>query len=282
MVRLIRQIKEFDGLLHLYRHDSEVCGCTMSFSVYLPPQAVQGEQVPVLWWLSGLTCTDENFRAKAGAQRYAAELGMALVMPDTSPRGPQVPDYAPFYLGQGAGFYVNATQSPWSRHFHMYDYILQELPVTLTGLQLPLNDRQSIAGHSMGGHGALVMALRNPDRFCSASAFAPICHPIRSVWGRQIFQAYLGADQTAWQAYDAYCLIRQGAAALPILVDQGTADQFYPNELLTQDLMTVCRATNFPAEIRLQPGYDHSYHFVATFIGEHLRWHHQRLRQYSR
>ncbi len=276
MIRLVEQIKEFDGVLHLYQHDSEVCGCTMSFTVYLPPQAEQNE-VPVLWWLSGLTCTDENFRVKAGAQRYAAELGIALVLPDTSPRGIQVPDDAAYYLGQGAGFYVNATQSPWSRHFRMYDYITQELPATLAGLRLPLSDRQSIAGHSMGGHGALVVALNNPGRFRSVSALAPICHPTRSTWGRQIFRTYLGEDQAAWQKYDAYCLIQQGAAALPVLVDQGTADEFYPQELLTEDLVAACRPRDFPANIRLQPGYDHSFHFVATFIGEHLRWHDEYL-----
>ncbi len=277
MVKLVGQIKEFGGFLQLYQHDSDMCGCSMSFSVYLPPQAAQGE-VPVLWWLSGLTCTDENFRVKAGAQRYAAELGVALVIPDTSPRGMQVPDDAAYYLGQGAGFYVNATQVPWSRHFRMYDYITQELPATVASLSLPLSDRQSIAGHSMGGHGALVVALSNPGRFRSVSAFAPICHPMCSTWGRQIFQAYLGEDQADWQQYDACCLIQQGAPALPMLVDQGTADEFYPQELLTEDLVSACHSAGFPADIRLQSGYDHSFHFVATFIGEHIRWHHRRLR----
>ena len=277
MIELVQRIKEFDGFLHLYQHDSEACGCTMSFTVYLPPQAAQGE-VPVLWWLSGLTCTDENFRVKAGAQRYAAELGMALVIPDTSPRGVQVPDDVAYYLGQGAGFYVNATQPPWSRHFRMYDYITQELPAILVSLQLPLmRDRQSIAGHSMGGHGALMVALNNPGQFCSASAFAPICHPTRSAWGSKILRTYLGEDQMAWQAYDACCLVRQGATALPMRVDQGTADEFYPQELLTEALVAACQARGIPADIRFQAGYDHSFHFVATFIGEHLRWHHRFL-----
>ncbi|MEL6722497.1 MAG: S-formylglutathione hydrolase [Pseudomonadota bacterium] len=272
MIKLVGQIKESDGFLQLYQHDSEVCDCTMSFSVYLPPQAAQGE-VPALWWLSGLTCTDENFRVKAGAQRYAAELGIALVIPDTSPRGEQVPDDAAYYLGQGAGFYVNATQVPWSRHFRMYDYITHELPAALATLQLPLSNRQSIAGHSMGGHGALVVALNNPEKFRSVSAFAPICRPMRSFWGNHAFSAYLGENEAAWQPYDACCLIQQGAAVLPMLVDQGTADEFYPQELLTEELIAACRGKGFPANIRLQPGYDHSFHFVATFIGEHLRWH---------
>ena len=228
-----------------------------------------------MYWLSGLTCTDDNFRVKAGAQRYAAELGLALIIPDTSPRGDDVPDEPERYdLGQGAGFYVNATQAPWSANYQMYDYVTTELPA-LVEQQLPLiPGLRSVMGHSMGGHGALVAALRNPGMFRAVSAFAPICNPVEAEWGKSCFSAYLGDDRSAWEAYDATCLIRAGAPEFPLLVDQGTGDEFLGEQgLLPEHLIAACKARNFPLELRMQPDYDHSFHFIATFIGEHLAWH---------
>ncbi len=275
----IESIKEFDGWLNRYRHRSQVCNCDMTFSVYLPPLA-RTKKVPAVYWLSGLTCTDDNFRVKAGAQRYAAELGLALVIPDTSPRGPDVPDVPERYdLGQGAGFYVNATQSPWSSHYQMYDYVTRELPA-LVEAELPLiPGRRAISGHSMGGHGALICALKEPGRYQSVSAFAPICHPMACGWGQGCFKAYLGNQRTAWVAYDAARLIEEGAAPIPLLIDQGTADEFLSQQLHPASLERVCVARNFPLTLRMQEGYDHSYHFIATFIGEHLAYHAHILRE---
>jgi len=272
-VEQLESVKESGGYLNRYRHDSESCHCGMTFSVYLPPQA-ESRKVPALYWLSGLTCTDDNFRVKAGAQRYAAELGLALIIPDTSPRGAEVPDAAGRYdLGQGAGFYVNATQQPWSKHYHMYDYVVQELP-TLVEDSLPvIPGLKSVAGHSMGGHGALICALKNPQAFRSVSAFSPICNPVQCGWGEGCFSAYLGDNRKDWEAYDATCLIQDGAKAPPMLVDQGTADEFLAEQLFPQNLQAACEAAGLPLRLRLQEGYDHSYHFIASFIGEHLRWH---------
>jgi len=269
----IESIKEFGGWLNRYRHDSSSCRCTMTFSLYLPPQAEMAD-VPAVYWLSGLTCTDDNMRTKAGAQRYAAELGIALVIPDTSPRGEGVPDEPERYdLGQGAAFYVNATEAPWDRHYRMYDYVTRELPA-LVEAQLPLiSGRKSITGHSMGGHGALVCALRENAAYRSVSAFAPICHPTVCGWGEGCFGAYLGDDRETWKAYDATELIRAGAAEIPLLVDQGTDDEFLAEQLYPQDLEAVCAERGFPLTLRHQAGYDHSYHFVATFIREHLAYH---------
>ncbi len=269
----IESIKEFGGWLNRYRHTSESCRCEMTFSVYLPPQA-QTRKVPAVYWLSGLTCTDDNVRTKAGAQRYAAELGIALVMPDTSPRGEGVPDEPDRYdLGQGAGFYVNATQAPWSEHYHMYDYVTRELPA-LVEKELPLvPGLKSITGHSMGGHGALVCALKETGAYRSVSAFAPICHPSICGWGEGCFGAYLGDDREAWRAYDATELILDGAAPIPLLIDQGTADEFLAEQLYPQDLEALCAERDYPLTLRRQQGYDHSYHFIATFIGEHLAYH---------
>ncbi len=277
-MKQIESIREFGGYLNRYRHDSEVCHCPMTFSVYLPPAAEKGP-VPALYWLSGLTCTDDNFRVKAGAQRYASNLGMALVIPDTSPRGDDVPDAPDRYdLGQGAGFYVNATQLPWNRHYHMYDYVTDELP-RLVESELPLiPGLRSISGHSMGGHGALICALKNPDAYASVSAFAPICHPSECGWGQGCFSAYLGEDRDAWAAYDAVELIRNGARVDEILVDQGTADEFLEEgQLKPEDLENACKHAEIPLDLRRQPGYDHSYHFIATFIGDHLMRHAQAL-----
>ncbi|MEI2784034.1 MAG: S-formylglutathione hydrolase [Candidatus Competibacter sp.] len=274
----IESIKEFGGWLNRYRHRSQACNCDMSFSVYLPPAAAT-EKVPAVYWLSGLTCTDDNFRVKAGAQRYAAELGLALVIPDTSPRGAEVADVPERYdLGQGAGFYVDATQEPWARHYRMYEYVTRELP-DLVEANLPLTDARSITGHSMGGHGALICALREPGRYRSVSAFAPICHPMACGWGQGCFKAYLGNNREDWVAYDTVRLIEEGASAMPLLIDQGTADEFLAQQLHPASLERVCAARNFPLTLRWQEGYDHSYHFIATFIGEHLAYHAEHLRE---
>jgi S-formylglutathione hydrolase len=274
----IERIREFGGWLNRYRHPSESCRCPMTFSVYLPPQA-EARPVPAVYFLSGLTCTDENVRVKAGAQRYAAELGLALVMPDTSPRGAEVPDERDRYdLGQGAGFYVNASLAPWATHYRMFDYVNQELPALLER-ELPLAPGlRSITGHSMGGHGALISALKHPGVYRSVSAFAPICHPVDCDWGRGCFGAYLGADQAAWRAWDATELIRAGAAPIPLLIDQGTDDEFLAaGQLQPEALSLPCQERGFPLTLRMQPGYDHSYHFIATFIGEHLAYHAREL-----
>mgnify|MGYP003611581172 CR=1 FL=1 len=274
----LEAIKEFGGWLNRYRHDSATCRCAMTFSVYLPPQAATAK-VPAVYWLSGLTCTDDNFRVKAGAQRYAAELGLALVIPDTSPRGVEVPDVPERYdLGQGAGFYVNATQPSWAKHYQMYDYVTRELPA-LVESKLPLIPGvRSITGHSMGGHGALIGALKEPGRYRSVSAFAPICYLMACSWGQGCFKAYLGENREAWAAYDAARLIEAGAAAIPLLIDQGTADEFLTQQLHPQSLERVCAAAHFPLTLRRQEGYDHSYHFIAIFIGEHLAYHAKALR----
>jgi S-formylglutathione hydrolase len=272
-MKQIESIKEFGGWLNRYQHASASCKCTMTFSVYLPARA-EKEKVPAVYWLSGLTCTDDNVRTKAGAQRYAAELGIALVMPDTSPRGAAVADEPDQYdLGQGAGFYVNATQAPWAHHYQMYDYVTRELPA-LVEAELPLiAGRKSITGHSMGGHGALICALKEQGAYRSVSAFAPICHPSVCNWGKGCFEAYLGQDQETWGNYDATELIRAGAAKIPLLIDQGTEDEFLAPELYPKDLQAVCETLDFPLTLRWQQGYDHSYHFIATFIGEHLAYH---------
>ena len=270
----IESIREFGGYLNRYTHDSSACSCEMTFSAYLPPQAERGP-VPALYWLSGLTCTDDNVRIKAGAQRYAAEHGLALIMPDTSPRGDQVPDDPGRYdLGKGAGFYVNATRPPWDRHYRMYDYVTGELPA-LVEAELPLAPGQrSISGHSMGGHGALICALKNPGGYRSVSAFSPICHPMQCGWGQGCFSAYLGDDTQSWAAYDAVELIGAGARVSEILVDQGTADEFLDEgQLLPETLRAACEDAGIPLQLRMQQGYDHSYHFIASFIGEHMAYH---------
>lgn len=271
----ISAVKSFDGWQKRFQHDSQVLHCKMQFSVYLPPQAKQNTPLPVLYWLSGLTCTDENFSAKAGAQRVAAELGIMLVIPDTSPRGDGVPDAedGAYDLGLGAGFYVNATESPWQRHYQMYDYIAEELPA-LIEQQFNIS-KSAISGHSMGGHGALVLALRNPGRFTSVSAFAPIVNPVECPWGEKAFSAYLGDDKQDWQQYDACSLLaeKQGDWHIPIKVDQGLADNFLESQRLTRPLEQVCKETGVNAEFGYHPGYDHSYYFIASFIEQHLRFH---------
>jgi len=248
----------------------------MVFGAYLPPQAEE-RPVPLLWWLSGLTCTDENFMQKAGAQRLAAELGLAIVCPDTSPRGTDLPgEHDSYDFGSGAGFYVNATQPPWSAHYRMYDYVTQELPA-IVARHLPVSEAQSVSGHSMGGHGALVCALKNPGKYRSVSAFAPICNPSNCPWGVKAFGAYLGDDRNAWAEWDASLLVPSARERLPLLIDQGSDDDFLGEQLRPGALEQACIATHHPLELRMREGYDHSYYFVASFIDDHLRHHAEAL-----
>ena len=275
----IESVKEFGGCLNRYTHYSDACNCEMTFSVYLPPQA-EKNAVPALYWLSGLTCTDDNVRTKAGAQRYAAEHGIALVFPDTSPRGDDVADEAGRYdLGKGAGFYVNATEEPWAKHYQMYDYVTNELPTLLEANLHLVAGVKSISGHSMGGHGALICALKNPSAYKSVSAFSPITNPINCAWGKGCFTAYLGDDMSNWEQYDATALIKSGARFSDILIDQGTADEFYDEkQLLPENLQAACNEAAQALTLRMQEGYDHSYHFISTFIGEHIAYHARALK----
>ncbi len=261
----------FGGWQDVYRHRSEVLGCDMTVGVYLPPQVEQGP-CPVLYWLSGLTCTEQNFITKAGAQRYAAEHGIILVAPDTSPRGEDVADAEGYDLGKGAGFYVNATQAPWASHYRMYDYIVDELPAWVEADPMA-SDRRAISGHSMGGHGALTIALKNPGRYRSVSAFSPIVAPTQVPWGQKAFAAYLGDDREAWKAWDTVELIRQAREQLPLLVDQGDADEFLQGQLKPELLQAAAVEAGHPLTLRMQPGYDHSYYFIASFIGDHIAHH---------
>ena len=272
----------FDGELKRIRHRADTLDCDMTFSIYLPPQVAQGEERPVLYWLSGLTCTDLNFIEKAGAQRLAAELGLILVAPDTSPRGPDVPDdpEGAWDFGLGAGFYVNATQAPWSKHYHMYNYVVHELPALIEA-NFPATNQRSISGHSMGGHGALVCALRNPGRYQSVSAFSPIVNPMRCPWGEKAFNAYLGGDRAAWNRHDAAKLNEAGAAKGvfdDILIDQGDADSFLTDQLKPELLKAAADAAGQKITLRMQPGYDHSYFFMASFIADHIAFHAARLK----
>ncbi|SBV38098.1 S-formylglutathione hydrolase [uncultured Stenotrophomonas sp.] len=267
----------FGGWQDVYRHRSEVLGCEMDFAVYLPPQAETGDRLPVLYWLSGLTCSEQNFITKAGAQRYAAEHGIILVAPDTSPRGDEVADAEGYDLGKGAGFYVNATQQPWAKHYRMHDYVAMELPA-LVEANFPASDARAISGHSMGGHGALTIALRNPGCYRSVSAFSPIVAPSQVPWGEKAFAAYLGEDREAWKQYDACALIAGATERLPLLVEQGGADEFLDTQLRPQLLQAACAAAGHPLQLRLRPGYDHSYYFIASFIGEHIVHHAAALR----
>ncbi len=277
-VECISENKSFGGWHKQYQHHSSVLNCTMRFALYLPPDAMLGEKVPVLYWLSGLTCTDENFMQKAGAQRLAAELGMAIVAPDTSPRGEGVPDdpEQAYDLGLGAGFYINATEAPWREHYRMYDYVIAELPALIES-HFPVSHHRAISGHSMGGHGALVVALRNPERYASVSAFSPISHPVNSPWGQKAFEAYLGKDRGTWENYDASVLLGTVEQPVPALVDQGLADQFLERELQPQALESAAVASRYPLTLRLHEGYDHSYYFIASFIEDHLRFHAEHL-----
>jgi S-formylglutathione hydrolase len=265
----------FGGTQGVYTHKSDACGCDMTFGLFLPEDAQDGP-VPVLWYLSGLTCTHENAMVKAGAQGWAAEQGIALVFPDTSPRGDDVANDEAYDLGQGAGFYVNATQDPWAPHFRMWDYLAEELPALL-GREFALDmDRQSITGHSMGGHGALTLAMSLPGRFRSVSAFSPICNPTGGDWGRKQFAAYLGTDESAWAAHDASLLMAERGFDGPVLVDTGTSDQFL--ELLRPEtLAQAMAARRQEGTFRLQKGYDHSYFFISTFMEDHVTFHAEAL-----
>ena len=262
----------FGGHHERHSHHSRSTGTSMTFAVYLPPRALQGHAVPVLYWLSGLTCNDENFSTKAGAQRLAAEWGVALVMPDTSPRGADVPNDEAYDLGQGAGFYVNATQNPWAANYRMYDYVAHELPA-LVEAHFPVTQQRSIFGHSMGGHGALMVALKNPGRYAAVSAFAPIVNPTETPWGQKAFAAYLGDDSALWADYDSTLLVAEANHKLPILIDQGDADNFYPQQLQPQTFVAAARSAGFTVEFNLRPGYDHSYYFIASFIDSHFAFH---------
>jgi len=269
--------KIFGGSQEVWTHASKACDCDMTFGVYLPPQAADGK-VPALYWLSGLTCTHENFTTKAGAQRVAAELGVALIMPDTSPRGVNLPGEEDSYdFGSGAGFYLNATHSPWGTHYNMYDYVVEELPALLSQ-HVPVNgDRVSISGHSMGGHGALTIALKNADRYRSVSAFSPIVAPMQCPWGQKALFGYVDGGEEAWREYDATELVQQQQFPGEILIDQGTADEFLEEQLKPELFEQACAAVGQQVSLRMQDGYDHSYYFVASFIEEHLRFHAQAL-----
>ncbi len=274
-MQTISENKCFGGVQGVYRHASDACGCDMTFGLFLPEEAAD-QPVPVLWYLSGLTCTHENAMVKAGAQQWAAEAGIALVFPDTSPRGEGVADDEAYDLGQGAGFYVNATEAPWAPHFRMWDHVAEELPAIVATNFAVDDDRQAITGHSMGGHGALTLAMRLPGRFRSVSAFAPIAHPTRSDWGRKQLAAYLGADESGWAGHDATLLMRRLGFDGPVLIDQGSKDQFL--DLLKPEALALAmmeRRQN--GQVRMQPGYDHSYFFVSSFMRDHIAFHAEAL-----
>ena len=273
-VENISQAKVAGGWHKQYSHPSPTLNCDMRFAIFLPPQASSTNKVPVIYWLSGLTCSDENFMQKAGAFKMAAELGVAIVAPDTSPRGDDVPDDAEgaYDFGLGAGFYVNATQAPWNRHYQMYDYVVNELP-NLIEAHFPVSDKRAISGHSMGGHGALTIAMKNEDRYSSVSAFSPISNPINCPWGKKALGNYLGDDVKEWKAYDASELLKASSFKLPILVDQGDADNFLEEQLHPQALIDAASISGANLELRMQPGYDHSYFFISSFIEDHLKFH---------
>lgn len=276
-IQTTMQVKSFGGTQGVYSHRSAACSCDMTFAVYSPPQALE-QKCPVVWYLSGLTCTHQNVMEKGGYRRIASELGLIIVCPDTSPRGSDVPDEADnWQFGSGAGFYVDATQPPYDKHYRMYSYLMDELPV-LIAREFPADmTRQSILGHSMGGHGALEMALRKPNRFFACSAFAPIVQPMTADWSRPAFAKYLGDDPSDWRKYDATALIEDGARYPEFLVDQGTQDQFLDAGLRPWLLQEACETAGVKLTLRMQEGYDHSYFFISTFMEDHLRWHAQRL-----
>ena len=266
----------FGGRQEVWQHASRSTGTDMKLGVYLPPAALAGEKCPVLYWLSGLTCTEQNFITKAGAQQFAAQHGLIVVAPDTSPRGEGVANDAAYDLGQGAGFYLNATEEPWAAHFRMEDYVVDELPA-LIEQHFPASAARGIFGHSMGGHGALTLALRHPGRYQSVSAFSPIVAPSQVPWGQKALGAYLGNDPAAWQAHDTVALVTQARERLPLLVDQGGADEFLDVQLRPELLREACLAAIHPLVLRVHPGYDHSYYFVASFMGEHFAHHAREL-----
>ncbi len=269
----------FEGVQYVFQHASKSCACDMTFAAYVPPQAAKGP-VPILWYLSGLTCTHQNVMDKGEYRRMAAELGLAIVCPDTSPRGDDMPDEKDnWQFGKGAGFYLDATQEPYARNYNMRSYVLDDLPAALKESGLPLDfSRQSVFGHSMGGHGALTLALAHPDRFRSVSAFAPIVQPSTSDWSRPALEKYLGPDEAAWRAHDATALLADGHRFKEILVDQGAADPFLDKGLKPWLLEEACRKAGVPLTLHMREGYDHSYFFISTFMDDHLRWHAERLR----
>ena len=277
-MEVVSENKSHGGRQLVLKHDSSACGCEMTFSVFLPPQAAQGSKLPVVWYLSGLTCTHANVTEKGEYRAACAELGLIFVAPDTSPRGEGVADAEEWDFGKGAGFYVNATQDPWAPHYRMWSYVTEELPA-LVAAEFPVDmDRQSITGHSMGGHGALTVALNHPERFRSVSAFAPIVAPSQVPWGQKALAGYLGEDRSAWGRHDSVALIEGGARIPEILVDVGDADPFIEKELRPELLERACGEAGIALTMRIQPGYDHSYYFISTFMDEHLEWHSQRLR----
>ena len=286
MLEKISENKVAGGLHQQFTHQSKVLNCTMRFAIYLPPQylkedlsAKQLNKAPVLYWLSGLTCTDENFMQKAGAFKTAAELGFVIVAPDTSPRGDNVADdpQGAYDLGLGAGFYVNATQAPWSEHYRMYDYIIDELPRLIEG-NFAVSNKRAISGHSMGGHGALTIALKNPEKYLCASAFSPIANPVNCPWGQKAFQAYLGEDRAKWNDYDSCYLIEQSSKSLPILISQGSSDNFLQEQLKPDSLLASAAKVNYPLTLNIEDGYDHSYFFISSFIDQHLHFHAEHCR----
>lgn len=271
--------KCFGGWLKRYSHQSDALNCQMNFSIYLPPQVNDGGKVPVLYWLSGLTCTDENFMQKAGAQRIAAELGMAIVACDTSPRNVGADDVADddgYDMGMGAGFYLNATQQPWAKHYQMYDYMTKELPA-LIAENFPITDKCSISGHSMGGHGALTLGLSNPDSYLSISAFSPISNPSNCPWGKKAFEGYLGKNREAWKQYDAAELIANAPQSTPIMIDQGLDDEFLDEQLKPKNFNVAAAKAGYAIEYAEHKGYDHGFYFLASFMEKHLRWHYEHL-----
>ena len=278
-MEMLEEHRCYGGWQQRWQHHSTTLNCPMTFSLFLPPEGKKTPP-PVLYWLSGLTCNDENFTTKAGAQRVAAELGIVLVMPDTSPRGEDVANDAAYDLGQGAGFYLNATQAPWAAHYRMYDYLRNELPALIQE-QFNVSERCAISGHSMGGHGALMLALKNPGQYCSASAFAPIVNPSRVPWGKKAFSAYLGDDIARWAEWDSteLLLASRAEAPVPLLIDQGDNDQFLADQLQPAVFAEAARQKDWPLTLRIQPGYDHSYYFIASFIEDHLRFHAEYLLQ---
>lgn len=279
VLETLKTIRMHGGTQGVYAHQSSETDCRMEFSVFLPAEAERGEKLPVLYWLSGLTCTWANFTEKAGAQRYAAEHGVIIVAPDTSPRAVNIPGEDDSYdFGSAAGFYVDATEEPWAKHYRMYSYITNELPA-LINEHFPVNEaRVGLFGHSMGGHGALTIALKNPDKYKSVSAFAPICSPTRCPWGEKALSGYLGDDRETWKNYDATILCKSTEWRSPLLVDQGTGDEFLAEQLKPELLKEACDGASLPLTLRMQEGYDHSYYFMASFMGDHVAHHAKALK----
>ena len=278
-IEIVSENKSHGGRQLVVRHPSSATGTDMTFSIFLPPQAEEGGKLPIVWYLSGLTCTPANVTEKGEYRAACASQGLIFVAPDTSPRGEDVPNVEEYDFGKGAGFYVDATEEPWAKNYRMWSYVTEELPA-LVAAEFPADmERQGITGHSMGGHGALTVALRNPDRFRSVSAFAPIVAPSQVPWGQKALAGYLGDDRAAWRKHDAVALIEDGARVRELLVDVGDLDPFIEKELRPELLERACAAAGIPLTLRVQPGYDHSYYFISTFMPDHIAWHAERLRR---